>query len=238
MYELKTLRSGSSGNGYIIEGENEALVIELGCKFDDYVRALNYDTKKIVGCIVSHRHGDHIRQDTLNEFLKYGIKVYANDDVRELYDGISELQPFIKLGGFGIQHFDLVHNVPNTAYVIDIADGTRLLFATDTERIPKIVKNVNVALVEANYSEEVLVDNAIDGIINRSQYENHQSIDKCIEYLQHLDPVCLCSIVLCHLSCQNSNKTAFIAKTKEMVGNSNVFVAEPKMCLKLENSEF
>lgn len=238
MYQLKTIGSGSSGNGYIIEGDDEALIMELGCKFDDYVKALNYDTKKIMGCIVSHRHGDHIRKDTLREFLKYGIKVYANDDVRELYEGISPLETVLQIGGFMVKHFDLVHNVPNTAYVIDIANGTRLLFATDTERIPKIVLGVNVALVEANYSEEVLVDNAIDGLVNRSQYENHQSIDKCIDYLRHLDQSCLCHIVLCHLSGQNSNARAFVEKTKEMVGNGNVSVARPNMTLILESDEF
>lgn len=237
-YYLKVISSGSSANGYIIEGKDEALIVELGCKFDDYVKALNYDTKKIVGCIVSHRHGDHIRKDTLREFLKYGIKVYANDDVRELHEGVLPLEPILQIGGFKIRHFDLIHNVPNTAYVIDIANGTRLLFATDTERIPKIVKGVNVALVEANYGEDVLVDNAIEGIENRSQFDFHQSIDRCIDYLRRLDPCSLCHVVLCHLSGQNSNTRAFVEKTKEMVGNGNVSVARPNMTIILESDEF
>lgn len=239
MNKLIVVSSGSSGNGYILENSiGEVLILELGCKFDDYVKSLNYQTDKIVGCFVSHRHGDHIRKDTLRDFLKYNIPVFANEDVRELYDGIKPLESTNNVGGYKVKHFDLIHNVPNTAYIVDFPDGTRLLFATDTERIPKIVGNVNFALVEANYSEEVLVDNAIEGIENRSQFENHQSIDKCIDYLRHLDPSCLCHIVLCHLSGQNSNKRAFIEKTKEMVGNNNVFVARPNLCLNFESDEF
>lgn len=54
---LRVINSGSSGNGYILESENEALIIECGCKLIDIKKALNFNISKVVGCLVSHEHG-------------------------------------------------------------------------------------------------------------------------------------------------------------------------------------
>ena len=52
---LNVLGSGSSGNGYILTNDSgDSLIIELGVKWDEYLRALNYDISKVAGCLVSH----------------------------------------------------------------------------------------------------------------------------------------------------------------------------------------
>ena len=57
MFKLKCLGSSSNGNGYILENENEALLIECGCGLMDCKKAMNFKTSKIVGALVSHEHG-------------------------------------------------------------------------------------------------------------------------------------------------------------------------------------
>lgn len=57
MFKLKCFGSSSSGNGYILENENEALLIECGCRFMDCKKAMNFQISKIVGCLISHEHG-------------------------------------------------------------------------------------------------------------------------------------------------------------------------------------
>lgn len=54
---LRVIASGSSGNGYILENDKEALIIECGCSLKDIKIALDFNIRKIVGCIVSHEHG-------------------------------------------------------------------------------------------------------------------------------------------------------------------------------------
>lgn len=54
---LRVISSNSRGNGYVLENDNEALVIECGCSFMDIKKALNFNIRKIVGCIVTHEHG-------------------------------------------------------------------------------------------------------------------------------------------------------------------------------------
>ena len=54
---LKTVASGSSGNCYILENDNEILLIECGVNLDKIKKSINFCTSKIVGCIISHEHG-------------------------------------------------------------------------------------------------------------------------------------------------------------------------------------
>lgn len=56
MAKLKCISSGSQGNSYIIECENETLLLELGVSWNDILKGLNYDLKKVRACLVSHHH--------------------------------------------------------------------------------------------------------------------------------------------------------------------------------------
>lgn len=55
---LKVLKSGSSGNGYILDSEKEALILDMGVRFIEYERALNFNIKKIKGGLLTHSHSD------------------------------------------------------------------------------------------------------------------------------------------------------------------------------------
>ena len=55
---LKCLGSSSAGNTYILENQNEALILEAGIKPVYVKKALDYNVSKIVGVTVSHMHFD------------------------------------------------------------------------------------------------------------------------------------------------------------------------------------
>lgn len=55
---FKVCNSGSSGNGYALEYDNQVLLIEAGCKFNDMKKnVLNYNVSNIAGMVISHEHG-------------------------------------------------------------------------------------------------------------------------------------------------------------------------------------
>jgi metal-dependent hydrolase (beta-lactamase superfamily II) len=54
--KLKVLSTGSVGNCYILENENEALVIDAGVRFLDIKKAVNFDLGKMNGALISHEH--------------------------------------------------------------------------------------------------------------------------------------------------------------------------------------
>lgn len=58
MMMLHVIDSGSDGNGYLLQNENEALVIECGCSFNEVKKLTKFNIMKIAGCIISHEHLD------------------------------------------------------------------------------------------------------------------------------------------------------------------------------------
>ena len=62
MAYLKIAGSSSKGNSYILECNNEILLIEAGVSFKNKILpAINWEGGRVVGCLVSHRwsHSDH-----------------------------------------------------------------------------------------------------------------------------------------------------------------------------------
>lgn len=57
MAKLKCLSSGSIGNAYILECNGERLLLELGVKWQEILKGLNYKLGDVVGVLVSHSHG-------------------------------------------------------------------------------------------------------------------------------------------------------------------------------------
>lgn len=53
---LTILASGSAANGYIIQADNEVLILECGVPFKECAKALNYNLEGVRGVCVSHAH--------------------------------------------------------------------------------------------------------------------------------------------------------------------------------------
>lgn len=54
---MKCMGSGSSGNGYALISDDEILLIECGVSAKEMLRAIDYQTGKVAGCLSSHEHG-------------------------------------------------------------------------------------------------------------------------------------------------------------------------------------
>ena len=55
MPKLYIIGSSSKGNGYIIEGEKECLLLECGRPFSDFLKMFNYKISDWVAVLCSHR---------------------------------------------------------------------------------------------------------------------------------------------------------------------------------------
>jgi phosphoribosyl 1,2-cyclic phosphodiesterase len=74
--QLNILGSSSKGNCYILENDSEALIIECGVRIADIKKALCFSFQKVVGCLVTHEHGDHAK--SINEMMTMGVDVYTS----------------------------------------------------------------------------------------------------------------------------------------------------------------
>ena len=191
---------------------------------------------RLLFAATDERHIDHVK--SLDYFINLGIPCYGNKDVCSIHKGCIELPKVLKVDGFKVQTFELVHNAPTNAFVIDTDDGIRILYCTDTKRIPKKVKGVHYAAIECNNDQDTIIDNAMCDVFTKSRPENHQSLSECIRYLKAIDKVNLQCIVLWHMSMTNIDENNAVDTIKREVGFDNVVVADRGLEIEIQKSEF
>ena len=191
---------------------------------------------RLLFAATDERHIDHVK--SLDYFINLGIPCYGNKDVCSIHKGCIELPKVLKVDGFKVQNFELVHSVPNNAFIIDTDDGIRILYCTDTKRIPKKVKGVHYAVIECNNDQDTIINNAMEDVFTKSKPENHQSLDECARYLKAIDKVNLQCIILWHMSMSNIDEKKAIDTIKREVGFDNVVVADSGMEIEIQKSEF
>lgn len=236
--KIKVLSSGSSGNCLAIyDKRGKYVLLDVGLQHNEILKKLNYDLKDCVSILCSHNHvADHTK--SLDYFIKLGIPCYGNQDICDHHKYCNLLPKLLNIDGFKVQNFELVHNVPNNAFIVDTIDGIRILYCTDTEYVPKRVKGVHYAIIECNHDIDCMIDNAMDDIYSMSHYENHQSLDNCIEYLKSIYSTKIQGVILWHMSDTNIDANKAVKKTKEELGFNNIFVAEKNFVLPLQKEEF
>ena len=228
--------SGSSGNNIVIESNGHKLLVDLGVDYKTIMSSLCYDITNVSAALASHNHIDHVR--CLDKFIHMGIPCYGNKDVCDAHNGCIELPKVLNVDGFKVQTFELVHNAPTNAFVIDTDDGIRILYCTDTKRIPKKVKGVHYAIIECDYDQDTIIGNAMENVFTKSKTENHQSLCECARYLKAIDKSNLQCIVLWHMSMSNIDENKAIDTIKREVGFDNVVVADSGMEIEIQKSEF
>lgn len=235
---IRIFGSGSNGNCLAIyDGKGKCLVVDVGLSYKDVLKRLNFQLDACVGIVASHAHfADHTR--SLSNFINLGMPCYGNKDVCDNHVGCNELPRVLRLGGFKIQHFDLVHNVPNTAFIIDTFDGIRILYCTDTKYIPKIVRGVHYAIIECNHDDEDMIDNAMNDEFSMSHHENHQSLDNCVDYLKKIYSKDLQGVILWHLSSTNINAEKALERVKKELCFDSVYVGKSGLDVELMKEEF
>lgn len=230
---FKIYASSSRGNMYVLETEEEALLLEVGLSISQIKKHLGFDFKKIKGCLISHEHGDHSK--AVKEIAKLGIDVYSSQGTFKTLNleghrfiPVKDKQQF-KISNFNILAFKTQHDAEEPLGYLIQANGEKFLFATDTYYIRYKFKGLNYIALECNYSEQVLEENIENGIIPASLAtrirRSHFSLENVIEFLKANDLTKLKVLYLLHLSDSNSDVNLFREKISE-VYNGNIVIAE------------
>ena len=224
--KLIVIGSNSAGNSYALDAGGEILLLEAGCKMPEVKKAINYRLNDVVGCVVSHAHGDHAKYAV--EYAKFGVKVYCNEDIASKkqfpYDSSSVVRDGItkKIGSFRVTPFDVAHDVPCLGFLIKLPNGSILMFVTDTYKVPMNITGIDHYLIEANYSDALLKQNVWDGKINRAQADrimlSHMSLDYTVKYLSDCGARNARTVTLCHLSERNSDPAQFKSAVESALG--------------------
>lgn len=233
--------SSSKGNCYILDNGDEALVLEAGIRFREVMAALGFNLRKVVGCLVTHRHNDHAKH--IREMVDNGFHVLALQDVwsaKGVWGSRTksiELGKGYKFGGFKVLPFPAAHDVPCVGYLITHEACGRLMFLTDSCSCGYRFNGLNHVLIECNYSERDLVEAINAGRTALSQRErllnSHMELNTCKGFLTDSDLADVQEIVLLHLSGNNSDERRFVSEIERLTGKV-VYAANPGLVINID----
>lgn len=253
--ELHIIGSGSSGNSYALaDSKGSILLLEAGCPLKAIKQAISYQVKNIVGCVITHEHGDHAKyaKDLLDKTMApvlasigtidaLGIK--ARRDLRPLRAGKT-----VYLGEYSVMPILLQHPDENGGYIkthdaaepvcfeIHHPEMGLLVFATDTYSMPCRFPGANHMMIECNYDLEILNQNTRDGRISKHRRDrtimSHMSLANCQNYLKTADLSSLNDIILIHISKDNGDPERFKHLISQSTGK-NTLVATPGLSTQL-----
>ena len=245
--ELLVLGSSSRGNGYVLQNESEALVIECGVSVLEVKKAVAFNVSKIVGALCSHEHGDHAKYastflyNRINVWMSYGTMKAINPKGGFL-PLLLEAGKTVKIGNFSVLPFGVKHDAAEPlGFLINHPETGNVLFITDSYYSPYRFEGLNNILIECNYSTEILQRNIEAGKIplavrNRT-LQSHMSLETCLETLEANDLKAVNNIVLIHLSDGNSNAYEFQREVHRATGKT-ILVAEKGLSINFNKTPF
>ncbi len=215
--KFHVIDSSTKGFCYAITGKDEALIIEAGIKPDQVWQAVNFDLKKVAGCLVSNpsnlvckfarEFGEDMNLFSNAETIKY-LNLAHFDKVKAIKAGET-----YQVGNFIVKPFELRHPIKNYGYFINHAETGRIIYMTNTNSIPYKFDDVNHIIIECHYTDEKLLknikDETIRPILGRRISEGHLSFETLSGWLKVTDLSKTKNIVLCNLSDKNSEPERF-----------------------------
>jgi len=245
--KLTILGSGSSGNCYIIQDANEAIVIEAGIRFKEVKCVLGYNLIKVAACLVSHEHGDHAGY--FADFIDSSIPVYATQGT---WDAIGTAQSsFARVcipgtafacGGFNVLPFDTKHDAAQPCgFLISHKDTGTILFATDTYYLPYRFEHLSQIMIECNYIRGNLIENIRNGSVPdkvaKRVHRSHMELGTCIDALKANDLSEVRNIILLHLSRSNGDPVGMPKAVTAAIGRP-VIVAKKNLTINFNKEAF
>ncbi len=240
---LKVIGTGSKGNSYVLESENEALILDAGCRMKDVLKAIDYNVSKICGVLITHEHGDHAKY--IQQYLDCGISVYMPKSVYERFE-ISTFarkihyNEFYYIGHFGISPFSLPHDgTENYGFCIYHLENGKFIYMTDLEYPTMSFRKTKIEhlLCEVNYCEELAER-------EEAQYTHrlrgHLSLNTFIEKVLKVNMTpALRTVTLCHLSDTAADEQMILERVKEVVGDRvTVNIAKPGLQVEINKYPF
>lgn len=238
MLQFVPIASSSAGCAYLVRhpaGSGNHLLVDCGGSMLEISKACGFETSRLAGCLVSHGHGDHVKNAAA--LMKVGVGVHASKETIEMAGLAGNhfarvLQPFEKayIGPWLVMPFPVEHDCPGTfGFVLDDGEGGRLVYLTDTAFTKyKIPPGTTHIAVEANWGEEQIRENRREEVIGSDRFKRtvstHMSIERVVTMLKANDLGDVREIWLLHLSDANSDEEAFKEAVQKATGKL-VYVA-------------
>ena len=223
--KLKVIGTGSSGNCYLLQpSKGKGLLLECGLTFDKIKQGLDFNLD-LEACLVTHEHKDHCF--AAQQIIDSGIPLYTSfgtaaalklNNPHCLISG-----DLIELGDWKFKAFRVNHDVVEPfGYMIAHPECGTIVFITDTSMINYEFTGINHWIIEANYSNDIMLNKLmgenIQPYLAGRICQNHLSIEETIQILKANYETCMRSVTLIHLSESNAWPDKFSDKVAGELG--------------------
>lgn len=240
---LHVINSNSNGNCYILkDSSGKMLLLECGVILQKIKEAVNFDLQNIVGCILTHEHGDHAK--SAEALATFGVNIYTSPGtIKALGFESRRLVPVPDqvvqhIGPFTIKPFNVKHDAAQPyGFLIRHKEMGTTLFMTDAYYCEYNFGDLNNIIIEANYCEDIIAEKlanaSINGFVRDRVIQSHMSLQTCISTLQTYDLKKVNNIVVIHLSNNNSDENLFLKEIKSATGKT-VTIADKGKIISLD----
>lgn len=229
---ITTLASGSTGNSFLVEGEDGAVLVDAGLsgkQIRERLEQAGTNPASLRAIIVSHGHIDHIKGVGVLS-RRYKLPVHMNRGTWEVASRITgkvhrlelfETGRIFSLAGLRIHAFSVPHDCADPVG-FRISNGQSSIgIATDLGAVTGLVTNVlsglRVVVLESNHDPQMLRDGPYPWELKQRvrSRTGHLSNSESSQLLQKI--VCdeLKAVILAHLSETNNLPELALASARE-----------------------
>lgn len=168
--KIAAIASGSNGNCYYLENDDDAILIDAGISAKQIVARmanLGLSMSKVRGVFISHEHTDHVRGiDVLSR--KYSVPVFMTQKTYMKYGKIikdSLLNFFlpgteVKFGKIHVKPFLKSHDAAEPCSFSVSSEGSSVAVMTDIglkcSNVIYHMQNADAVFLESNYDDDML----------------------------------------------------------------------------------
>jgi phosphoribosyl 1,2-cyclic phosphodiesterase len=236
---LRVLGSSSAGNCTLVWNDSNALIIDCGFTprtITAGIESLDLDLPPIAGLLLTHAHGDHVNDRTVDLLVKNRIPVFVRHELarvlQRMYPSLARasrhgmLRDFdgtgVEVGSFEVEAFPVPHDSPGGCFGFNIAHGAgarrrKVTIATDLgypgDGLVGRFRDSDAVVVESNHDIGMLENSGRpEWLIRRIKEIGHLSNDQCAAFVTDFvreSAVPPRAVVLAHVSQQcNTNALA------------------------------
>lgn len=171
-FSCEVYSTGSQGNLATITGGGTNVILDAGVAPEEI--EINWRLPTVL--LLTHSHNDHSKY--VGTYERFGVTI---------------IRPEVAIGnrlevyGVKLTAVEGKHDVPVAIYLFDYF-GKRVLYATDTARLPSVYITPDLAIVEGNYLPERLYDRELPATVLERIRENHMSIEDTARWLWQVMP--------------------------------------------------
>lgn len=180
---IQILASGSSGNVALV---NNSFLIDCGKSINWTLTKLNYCLPDAI--LITHEHSDHARaaryflDKAVDVFLTRGTANALGFEHRYNLHYIKAGQT-LHIGDVNILPFNTIHDAAEPVGFILRDDSERVLFLTDTGKLPRFNGYFDKIFIETNFSTAALLASDTNFALKQRILANHLSIEKVQAFL-------------------------------------------------------